>query len=237
MDLNTISNNVLMAKNTANKAQPQTLDTSSNTKDTLSKLNANFDFFLKMLTTQLQYQDPTSPADPSEFTKQLVQYSGVEQQVSTNKKLDQLLSKLGNSDAGALLGYLGRNVELSGSSLPLQNGEAAFKYKLTDVAKDISVNVTDENGILVRSFIGNKAAGTHEVKWDGKDDDGQPMPDGLYKLQITARDSKGQIMETTPSIYGRVTGVENGASGSVLEIMRGLTTTGDKVLSIRERSV
>ena len=65
----------------------------SATKTSTSRatLSNNFETFLKLLTTQLQYQDPMQPMDTNEFTQQLVQYSQVEQQLSTNDKLDSLL--------------------------------------------------------------------------------------------------------------------------------------------------
>ena len=61
-------------------------------------LASDFNQFLILLTTQLQHQDPLSPMDTTEFTNQLVAFSGVEQQINTNQKLDSLVSlQLGNA--------------------------------------------------------------------------------------------------------------------------------------------
>ena len=57
-------------------------------------LAENFDAFLTLLTTQLRHQDPLEPMDSSEFTNQLVQFTGVEQAIYTNKNLEQLLAML-----------------------------------------------------------------------------------------------------------------------------------------------
>ena len=57
-----------------------------------ASLAETFDTLLTLLTTQLQYQDPLDPMDTNEFTSQLVEFTGVEQAISTNKKLDQLIS-------------------------------------------------------------------------------------------------------------------------------------------------
>ena len=57
----------------------------------LNSLSANFGDFLKMLMTQLQNQDPTSPMDTNQFTTELVQFSSVEQQINTNTSLTQLI--------------------------------------------------------------------------------------------------------------------------------------------------
>ena len=65
----------------------------------VSKLAEDFDSFLNLLVTQLQNQDPLEPLDANEFTNQLVQFSGVEQQLSTNSKLDELITLQGTSQA------------------------------------------------------------------------------------------------------------------------------------------
>src|SRR5690349_12304908 len=62
------------------------------TSDQMAKLSSNYTTFLKLLTSQMKYQDPMQPMDSSQFTSQLVQYSQVEQQISTNDKLDKLVS-------------------------------------------------------------------------------------------------------------------------------------------------
>ena len=53
----------------------------------LATLSGNFQNFLQMLMTQLKNQDPTSPMDTNQFTTELVQFSSVEQQISTNSNL------------------------------------------------------------------------------------------------------------------------------------------------------
>ena len=51
----------------------------------------NYDSFLKLLTAQMQYQDPTKPMDATQFVAQLASFSNVEQAIKTNNKLDSLL--------------------------------------------------------------------------------------------------------------------------------------------------
>ena len=47
----------------------------------------NFDSFLLLLTTQLKNQSPLDPMDTNQFTQQLVQFAGVEQQLKSNETL------------------------------------------------------------------------------------------------------------------------------------------------------
>lgn len=65
----------------------QQTDTSSST----SSASLNYDSFLKLLTAQMQYQDPTNPMDATQFVAQLASFSNVEQAIKTNSKLDSLL--------------------------------------------------------------------------------------------------------------------------------------------------
>ena len=70
-------------------------------------LASNFETFLSLLTTQLKNQDPLSPVDSNEFTAQLTQMAGVEQQLLTNTLLKSLLGGQqagGLSDAAAYIG-------------------------------------------------------------------------------------------------------------------------------------
>src|SRR3954454_22970179 len=87
-------------------------------------LTSNFNDFLKLLMTQLQNQDPTSPMDTNAFTSQLVQYASVQQQISANTNLTTLIQATQSNtmlQAGALVG---RTVQVSSDHLPLQNGAA-----------------------------------------------------------------------------------------------------------------
>jgi len=53
---------------------------------------SNFQTFLTLLTTQLQHQNPLDPLDTNQFTAQLVQFAGVEQQMKQNDQLASLIA-------------------------------------------------------------------------------------------------------------------------------------------------
>ena len=57
--------------------------------------------FLSMLTTELTNQDPMNPTDTAQFTSQLVSMSSLEQQISTNSKLDGMTTLLTQLAASA----------------------------------------------------------------------------------------------------------------------------------------
>ena len=98
--------------------------TSAGGSDAMAKLSGNFQTFLTLLTTQLKNQDPTSPMDSNQFTQQLVQFSSVEQQISTNDNLKTLITQ-GTSNASAMTaGYLGKKVSVLNGNASLTGGSA-----------------------------------------------------------------------------------------------------------------
>src|SRR3989304_918845 len=94
-------------------------------------LTERFDNFLLLLTKQLQYQDPLSPLDTNEFTSQLVQFTGVEQAIATNKKLDQIIDLQSSDQTSTSAALLGTTVEARGDGLWLADGHSEATYELS----------------------------------------------------------------------------------------------------------
>lgn len=201
---------------------------SENAATTLSE---SFDTFLTLLTTQLRYQDPLEPMDSAEFTNQLVQFSQVEQSISTNTNLEKLLGYQGANQAVAAIGYIGTTVEALGNGLPLVDGSATMNYVLAEKAETAKVLIHDAAGNLVRSIESAPSLGKHTVTWDGKDDDGNTMPDGAYTVVVAARDAENNIVEVATSITARVTGTQNNENGTQL-IFGSVPVDLDKVILV-----
>src|ERR1041384_4500918 len=77
-------------------------------------LAGNFDTFLQLLTTQLKNQNPLDPLDTNQFTQQLVQFAGVEQQLKTNDFLASLVQANANTTNSNAVNYIGKTVTASG---------------------------------------------------------------------------------------------------------------------------
>ena len=186
---------------------------SENAEKTLSE---SFDTFLTLLTTQLRYQDPLEPMDSAEFTNQLVQFSQVEQSISTNSNLEKLLGYQGANQAVAAIGYIGTSVEALSNALPLVNGSATMNYVLAEKAESAKILVYDAAGDQVRSIEGPTSLGKHTVNWDGKDDNGNTLPDGAYTVVVSARDAETNLIDVATSITATVTGTQNTGTGTQL---------------------
>lgn len=173
-----------------------------------NSLADTFDTFLLLLTTQLQNQDPLDPLDSSQFTEQLVQFTGVEQAITTNQKLDQLVQLQTSNLLTGAVSYIGKNVEVVNDQLLLKDGQAKISYGLEANATTTVISIVNEHGRVVRSVNGETDAGRHEFEWDGRDVNGIQLDDGVFNFTVTAVDSDEQTIGTIAAAIGKVTGIE-----------------------------
>lgn len=207
-----------------------------NGTNTLQGVTGSFDTFLKILTTQLKYQDPTNATDTNQFTQELVQFAGVEQQLNTNSNLQTLIN-LQKSSTGltATLGYIGKYVEVpSTSQLPLQNKQAELAYTLPGGVSKVSVAVQDSSGKMVATLTGPITAGLDRVAWDGKDSNGNQLPDGTYTFKFSATGPDGSaIMVSDLRAVGLVTALQSNSDGTInLILSSGMTTTSSNINAV-----
>ncbi len=176
----------------------------------------NFDTFLTLLTTQLKNQDPLEPMDTKEFVQQLTQFTGVEQAIQTNINLEQLLNLQQASQTSASVSYLGKAVEAAGDVNALKDGQANWSYELSSTAYSSSILIEDQFGSVVYVQPGEKAAGLHQFSWDGKDNNGNQQPDGIYRLVVGAADVQNSEIAASTFISGTVNAVRSDPTGAVL---------------------
>ncbi|HUY68201.1 MAG TPA: flagellar hook capping FlgD N-terminal domain-containing protein [Alphaproteobacteria bacterium] len=184
----------------------------TNASSSAAGLSGNFDTFLKILTTQLKNQDPSSPLDTNQFTQELVQFSGVEQQINTNDLLKQLV---GSNGVKSLLNYVGNYVETpsTNNQILVQGGQSNFSYTLPSAAQKVALTVKDASGNTVTTLNGTTNNGVNNVTWNGKDSSGNAVADGLYTLSVAATDSGGNaITPSSVDLIGQVTGVQTADS-------------------------
>jgi flagellar basal-body rod modification protein FlgD len=198
----------------SNTADPNAQSTTAS-----KSLASNFDTFLTLLTTQLQNQDPLSPMDSNQFTQQLVEFSGVEQQINTNKNLETLVSLAQGRSSADAVSYLGKSVTLSNGKGALINGQATWTYALDDKAKANALTVSDANGKVVYATNGELTTGVHTFNWDGKDAYGNQLPDGQYTFTLSPVADDGSAVNYAVASKGVVAQVD--FSGSEPQLMIG----------------
>lgn len=170
----------------------------------------NFETFLSLLTAQLKNQDPLSPVDSNQFTSQLTQMSGVEQQLLTNDLLTSLLSAQQSGGLSGAANYIGKDTTAAWSAMKLDGGQATWSYELAADAATADLEVLDGGGRVVWSGPApDRTEGTHDFTWDGKTSAGGQLADGgVYTLKVTAKTGADETIESQTLIRGRITGVE-----------------------------
>ena len=181
-------------------------------------LAGNFDTFLKLLTTQLQHQDPTNPMSSDQFTQQLVQMSGVEQSIQTNRNLETLLTAYSIQNSNLSVSLLGKEITGSGTGALLADGEATWNFAVAEDAPDTTLQVINADGATVYTERMDAAKGNHQFSWDGKDSNGSALPDGTYFLKIVANDSTGQPVAVDTRTTGIVTAIDLSTTDPLLTV-------------------
>lgn len=200
------------------------------------KLAEDLDQFMNLLVTQLQHQDPLDPMDPNEFTSQLVEFASVEQQIQSNSNLEQMLDLQQTSLLGTVVGYIGKQVEVSGNDMPLEDGVATAHYSLEAKADSTAITITDQTGKSVFYTTGETDAGRHSFEWNGKDTLGFPQQDGIYTITVSALDASGDPIGVAHTVTGTVTGVSNNDGQAVLSLGEADYDV-DDVLAVRDTTI
>ena len=173
-----------MTVSSATNAAPTVSPTAATGTAALSSLTNNFNDFLTLLTTQLKNQDPTAPMDANQFTSQLVQFTGVAQQINTNTTLGQILTANLAQQLGQASGFVGHQVTFTGGTLPLQNGAAQLNFQ-TSAAEQVQIAVSNAKGTPVFTQTVNAVAGANTWTWNGATANGMQLPDGAYTVAVT----------------------------------------------------
>ncbi|MGY4598160.1 flagellar basal-body rod modification protein FlgD [Bradyrhizobium sp. GM22.5] len=157
-------------------------------RTTGATLAGNFQTFLTLLTTQLQNQNPLDPLDTNQFTQQLVQFAGVEQQLKTNDSLSQLVTLQQTTQATQALGFVGKTALVDGTTGTMTNSSATWHL---NVPSDATVDITIANASGQTVFTGKYTAGAGTdvpFTWNGQGNDGTQWPDGKYTISATGKD-------------------------------------------------
>jgi flagellar basal-body rod modification protein FlgD len=196
------------------------------------QIAGNFQSFLTLLTTQLQNQNPLDPLDTNQFTQQLVEFAGVQQQLNTNDSLATLVSLQQTAQSTQALGFVGKTAVVNGSTAALAtNGTATWELNVPN-ASDVTINITSSTGQTAFSGTFSVAAGNNQpFTWNGQGNDGTQFPAGNYTMTATAKDSSNNSVAVTTQVQGVVTSVDLTQSPPLLTI-GGKTFTVSQIQSI-----
>jgi len=172
-------------------------------------LASNFETFLSLLTAQLKNQDPLSPVDSNQFTAQLTQMAGVEQQLLTNELLKGMLAAQGGG-LGDAADFIGKEATAAWPATRFQDGQASWSYELAGNAASATLQVVNGAGQVVwQGDAPDRTTGVHDFTWDGETTTGgNAQEDEVYTLKVVAKDAAGGDLDAQVLTRGRVSGVE-----------------------------
>jgi len=171
--------------------------------------------FIKLITTELQFQDPLNPVDSTEFISQLTQFAALDETRSINTLMDGVATSLRSVSASmasvnnlGMAGLIGKEVQVAGTFLShLEGAPDTLNYHLDAKARSIGIQVINSAGDVVRTFLGPQEAGMNIAIWDGLDNNGNPLPSGNYIFSVEAKDAKDLPVAATEYTSGQVTEV------------------------------
>lgn len=175
--------------------------------------------FLKLMTTQLQAQDPTNPVDNSQFVSQMAQFSQLSATQDLLTSVNGLSSSLDSSlQTSQVLGssnLINRQVMVPSSTLSYSGSNVTGAVNAGS-AGSATVQILDSSGKVVRKLsVNGESGGLSQFTWDGKDDSGNPVAEGSYTI---AASSGGSTLDTY--VAGTVTAAGYGGStvGTYLQV-------------------
>ncbi len=187
---------------------PPATSTGQSAAASASTLADNFDTFLTILTAQIQNQDPLEPLDSTQFTEQLVQFSGVEQQIRTNQSMEALIAATRANAGASLSGYLGSTAEVDASGAAFNGEPINWRFALPRDAQSSRITVTNADGDVLYSQDAPKTAGAHDFVWNGQLTGGATAPPGPYYLNVVASDAENERIEVDHSVMAHITGID-----------------------------
>ena len=183
--------------------------------DTVSR-----DEFLRLFTAQLKYQDPLNPLESKEFTAQLAQFSSLEQLIKINSNFDNLMKQQENLNQTFASNLIGRAVRAIGDRLRYKGQPVEFSYEVKEPVNSLNINIYNDAGELVKSVeFGPMDVGKRNYIWDGTNNSGSQVSEGIYRVDVIGINKQGQPVEVSTEVDSLITGVQlnDGSISLILE--------------------
>ncbi len=197
------------AASTTASSATSTAGSSSSSATSMTQAN-----FLQLLTAQLQYQSPTSPADPTELASEFAAISTVNGIDSLNTKVASIQSAGTASQMGQAASLVGKQVGVYGDTLTTNaTGAAAGAFDLEGSASDVTVSVMNSAGQVVGTQdLGARSAGQQTFNWTGGTANTQ------YTYEINATSTSGSAIPAGTYSVFTVDGVNMSSTAPTLNV-------------------
>jgi len=182
------------------------------------------DDFFRLMTTQLQNQDPTKPMDSENFLAQIAQFSMVSGIGNLQKSFDTLSQSLVSNQALQATNLVGRQVLApSGVATLDANGGLKGSVDLPSASSQVTVSIQDASGQTIRRLeLGSQTAGSVPFQWNGMKDDGTFAAPGRYLVTAEAVTSDGQTQAVDTLAASTVNSVTLNKDGGLMLDLNGV---------------
>jgi len=206
----------------------------NNPNKPVGKKNLDRGDFMTLFITQMKYQDPMKPMDSYEMASQLAQFSNMEATMKMSDNMEKMLEYQTSQNNLQLLSLIDNDVQINGNKLGVNDGQVATtEFTLLDAADVCTVDIYDDGGHLVRNInMGASVAGVYELGWDGKNGQGDVVPDGAYSYKVNALNATGQEVEAEYRTTGHVTGLDYSSGNATLTIDKQISAGVAEVLKV-----
>ena len=177
------------------------------------KTSLNQEDFMNLFVAQLKNQNPLAPMDNYQMASQMAQFSSLEALNSINQWIQQMTAYQSSTNSLQAAGLIGKKVEATGNSLFVNQGTVSEGYYQLTKPGTATIKIYDANHQLVRVIEeGAKDTSKQKLVWDGKDQNGAPLPDRTYTFEVSSTDEQGQTVKVESWMVGTITGLsfENG---------------------------
>jgi flagellar basal-body rod modification protein FlgD len=204
----------------ANSAAVAASTTAATTSSSGSASSLTQSDFLQLLTAQLKYQSPTSPADPTQMASEFAAISTVDGINSLNTKISNLSTSTGAAQIAQASSLVGKQVAVTGNTLIADSsGKSDGAFSLPSASKTTTVTVMNPNGSIAATLnLGALSAGQQNFSWSGG------TAGTNYTYNITAADSTGAAVTATPYTVYTVQGVNISGTSPTLNVTGSATT-------------
>ncbi|WP_444443651.1 flagellar hook capping FlgD N-terminal domain-containing protein [Rhodobacter capsulatus] len=218
--------------NTNTSSNTSSTSSSRTSSSTATSVNSDYQMFLKLLTTQMTNQDPTSPMDSADYAVQLATFSQVEQQVKTNTLLTSLATQMGVMGMSEYANWVGMEAR--------SESPGYFDGTHPVTISPNPVKGADATTVVVSDAAGNEVSrytipvSSDSLEWNGTDAEGNALPAGSYTFELESYDN-GKLVSTDPiETCNRVIEAQGTSDGAVLVLAGGATISTGSISALRE---
>ncbi len=162
--------------------------------------------FLNLLMTQLGNQDPLNPMQSQDFAQQVASMNTVQQLMGANERLDSLMLGVTSMNNQSAVQMVGQNVIARGNAFEHAKDEVHdLRFDLGTEADEVTIRVLDEQGVEQATIeAGEGIAGQNVFTWNGRNEEGSPLPEGDYTFEVIANKDGVELTDVTTYISGVV---------------------------------